>query len=428
MRLFDTCAHDPRNASSDLYFCPISTDERHRPAGRSGQCSDNCEQIDYVGSALPVCESSCPASDATATDLGVSIDRMGWGGDAGFRLGARYHLVLFASGQDLSLRMTLRAASGRVLYDGGYSHYACQSAMHGWEHASRHRRLDGEISAGEIGWGRGASADGGRQRHAGSHVQSRGQSRGESRGVGSPEAAHAVAWHPLRGLLRRRESWLEGLQGADRVRWRLKEGEGARWAGRTPTPFTSHVGSNASVDGAPSAGRCAEGTAPRGSRVHLEGGCEVATGTVSLPNEMTRIELGDAFVLHEPDFPLHLAVEGLRASLRGAEARSAADEPHTAAPSLFVSFYTDEIDWASRYWLWVGVPVGWVLLSCCVCCGLCCCCSESPEKKLDFDAAGMQLSADELEQDEATPWRRGRMPQPSSHRRPPLDDDDDSDH
>ena len=67
MRLFDTCAHDPRNASSDLYFCPISTDERHRPAGRSGQCSDNCEQIDYVGSALPVCESSCPASDATAT-------------------------------------------------------------------------------------------------------------------------------------------------------------------------------------------------------------------------------------------------------------------------------------------------------------------------------------------------------------------------
>ena len=254
--------------------------------------------------------------------------------------------------------------------------------------------------------------------HAGSHAG--------SRGVGSPEAAHAVAWHPLRGLLRRRESWLEGLQGADRVRWRLKEGEGASLGGharrrrshrmwaRTP-PSTALRPPDAAQRARRRAAAASTSRAVRGRDGH-----RLAT------QWMTRIELGDAFVLHEPDFPLHLASRGC-ARVRGAEARSAADEPHGRAVALRLLLHgRDRLGEPAR--LWVGVPVGWVLLSCCVCCGLCCCCSESPEKKLDFDAAGMQLSADELEQDEATPWRRGRMPQPSSHRRPPLDDDDDSDH
>ena len=80
------------------------------------------------------------------------------------------------------------------------------------------------------------------------------------------------------------------------------------------------------------------------------------------------------FVLEASDFPLQLTVRELRASLRGAEARREAGDDAAARVAAYVTFYTEEIDEAARYLLWVGVPVGWLLLTCCGCCLLCLCC------------------------------------------------------
>ena len=41
-----------------------------------------------------------------------------------------------------------------------------------------------------------------------------------------------------------------------------------------------------------------------------------------------------------------------------------------AAPQLYFSFYTEDIDWVHRRLMWYGVPFGFVLLTCCCCCVL----------------------------------------------------------
>ena len=119
------------------------------------------------------------------------------------------------------------------------------------------------------------------------------------------------------------------------------------------------------------------------------------------------------FVLEASDFPLQLTVRELRASLRGAEAQRAADGDAAARPAAYVTFHTEEIDWAARYWLWVGVPVGWVSLICCCCCCLCFCCDADDEeggrraKPPEFMNAVNEGAEDGLELDEG--WRRRRV-------------------
>ena len=59
-----------------------------------------------------------------------------------------------------------------------------------------------------------------------------------------------------------------------------------------------------------------------------------------------------------------------------------------------VSFYTEELDDADRYWLWLGIPLGYLLLSCCCCCFLCCCsCALGAP---DDGRGGRPLDAQEL--------------------------------
>jgi hypothetical protein len=95
-------------------------------------------------------------------------------------------------------------------------------------------------------------------------------------------------------------------------------------------------------------------------------------------------------------------VLSLNASLRGSEAHDAAlDASHS--PALYVTFHTDELETLSRYWLWVGVPVGYLLLSCCCCCFLCLCSiAPAPDKasrtsELDLaDLAQAMPDEDEL--------------------------------
>ena len=86
---------------------------------------------------------------------------------------------------------------------------------------------------------------------------------------------------------------------------------------------------------------------------------------------MMRAELGSPFALQAEDFPLMLHVFSANASLRGEEAYTAQTDP-SVAPSIFVSFHTEQVDTMARYLLWIGVPVGYFLLSCC-CCIFCCC-------------------------------------------------------
>ena len=62
-----------------------------------------------------------------------------------------------------------------------------------------------------------------------------------------------------------------------------------------------------------------------------------------------------------------------------------------------------EIDHVNRYLLWVGVPVGYFLLSCCACCFLCCCCAGPSSKSAaeralrDMDIADLAAVMNEAE-------------------------------
>ena len=103
----------------------------------------------------------------------------------------------------------------------------------------------------------------------------------------------------------------------------------------------------------------------------------------------------------------------------GEAAYDAADD-NALAPSLFVSFYTEEVDTAARYLLWVGVPVGYLLLSLCCCCCFCCCTippdREAKSNRLDeMDLADLADAVPDDKVRPATP-RQGAV----NHARPQL--------
>ena len=67
---------------------------------------------------------------------------------------------------------------------------------------------------------------------------------------------------------------------------------------------------------------------------------------------MLRAELGaEPFKLEREDFPLRISVISASASVRGADGPTPAPVP---APSLYFSFYTDEIDEQMRQLMWCG--------------------------------------------------------------------------
>ena len=108
-----SCAAASANAtatgSSVIHWCPTSVDLDRRPVGTSGECGGMCVQHDYVASsAMPTCEPTCPAAGSTATPITTYVDRVGWGGDAGFRDGAPYRFVLYAYAHHMRARVKLR--------------------------------------------------------------------------------------------------------------------------------------------------------------------------------------------------------------------------------------------------------------------------------------------------------------------------------
>ena len=115
-----------------------------------------------------------------------------------------------------------------------------------------------------------------------------------------------------RHLLERRESWLDTIRG-DYDQFRSKEGASVRWAGRKPATMTT-------VDGS-----CVEGLPTAGKLVAMQGTCEAQPGSLQLPTNLNRAELGAPFSLQDADFPLLLTVSSLNASMRGTTAQAVAD-------------------------------------------------------------------------------------------------------
>ena len=162
-------------------------------------------------------------------------------------------------------------------------------------------------------------------------------------------------------MLSRRDTWLSDLfrRGGEQTNLRVKEGEAARWAGSVPLQAASQIA-------------CAPEVVRRGTQIFMQGGCDAPSAMAQLSHHMARAELGTPFVLSANDFPLSLQISSANASLRGEDAYEASADP-TQMPSLFASFYTEELDWTNRYLLWIGVPVGYLLLSICSCCTCCLC-------------------------------------------------------
>ena len=80
-----------------------------------------------------------------------------------------------------------------------------------------------------------------------------------------------------------------------------------------------------------------------------------------------------------------------------------------AASSLAATADTEELDWTNRYLLWIGVPVGYLLLSCCCCCTLCVCAAGGSGKRAggerlsEMDLADLANAQREVGDDEVVP-------------------------
>ena len=364
-----SCATTSTSSASNtsapgLHWCPTAVDAFHRPSGVSGECGGMCVQHDYVAaSAEPTCEATCPADGASAAPINLAINRIGWGGDAGFKLGAPYKLVLFAYGHHVRTRMVLTTASGRELYRGEFARDRClgidppppsppppmppTTPPSPAGATARRRRLeqredDADSALSFDNWEALSDVD---------------DALGDDDGLGGfLSTLHSRGRH----LVSRRGNWLDDvLQRDSGASLRPKEGAAARWRGQAPT----------SVGGSY---ECADNVALRGNVVFQQGGCHAPNGNVTLPYSMMRAELGSPFTLEANDFPLRLLVLSANASLRGEEAWDAASRP-ADAPKIYATFYTEELDYSARYLMWVGVPVTWLLLSCCCCCACCLC-------------------------------------------------------
>ena len=160
----------------------------------------------------------------------------------------------------------------------------------------------------------------------------------------------------------RRGNWVVGIFNRDRdERVRVKEGPEARWAGKSPRAVGAFD-------------ECADDVVTANTQIYVQGGCDWLSGPESIVTNLMRAELGEPWTVTAEDFPLRLLVISANASLRGEDAFDAVDD-ETLRPALYASFYTEELDHVSRYMLWIGVPVGWLLFSCCSCCVFCLCCA-----------------------------------------------------
>ena len=376
-------AFDPQ---SSLAWCPTLVNADRTPLNRSaGECNSDCKQLNFVGSATPACSAQCPASGATPTAQTIVIDRSGYGGDSGFRLGAAYRLVLFSHATRLSLHsIKLKTRTSRLLHLGNFSHQACVQAIVG--RRARALAVDEEPT----------------------------QAVDEE--PTPAESAPVPTNHRkmlLGGSVKRRTNWWDQLGsgsglGADTLRQR--EGAGARWRGQSPVRVPLFDDVHCVLDGD-----------KKGTHVYIDGGCSAMPGKLALPHDVLRAELGLSFVLEEDDFPLELTVESVEAVLRGTPARDAAAGDHGASPAVYFTFYTDDSgDQVVRYLIWVGIPVGWILLSCCCCFALCCCCQSPLPEESEADEIQERLELTELP--DGAGWRRTRVRPNSAGKRSAADD------
>ena len=318
-----------------------------------GPCNNACAQADFVGAQPASCGAhgfSCAAGGTAPTDVTLQIGRSGYGGDAGFQLGAPYRLVLFGGADRLALRARLVAANGQVLYSGDFDSNSCDAAAR--------RKL--------------------RARAAGASD------------AGAPGARVARRLEGLRMI-----TWWTELRGSiDLINERRRFGADARWGGNQfprVEPVVSHnvscawnaVGASTRVavqrsapddDGAMA--QCAGQIQP-GSQAHNGG-----SGEAALSWDALRAELGDAFVLHADHFPLTLIVSDAWATVRGRGVAGTALQP--SAPELYFSLYTEEFNYSTRNGLWFGLPLSLLFGSCCCCCLLRCLFPKPNDASLDI--------------------------------------------
>ena len=166
-------------------------------------------------------------------------------------------------------------------------------------------------------------------------------------------------------------SWLKGFSGPDNIE-RARDGDASRWAGSLPSQDS---------DG----NFCAASVVASGTRVRLASTCSGTTSNYALlKTPALRVETGDSFVVNEDDFPLHITLVSANASLRGDSppTPNASLISSTATASLFFSFYTEQVDWASRRAIWYGLPLGFFFGSCCLCICLVCAVCRGIEREV----------------------------------------------
>jgi hypothetical protein len=336
--------------SSSLAGAPDGESHWCRSGGDAfSRCDNACAQADFVGAQPSSCDAdgfACAASGSAPTNVTIQIGRSGYGGDAGFRMGAEYTLVLFGAADHLEASAQLMAATGDLLYDGHFDSNRCDGV--------RRRRM-----------GTGRGAEGGRS--------------GESL-----LSVRAEARRRLEGL--RLVTWWTELTGYVDLAWERRRFESdARWGG-DQTPRVEPIESEGAVcarNAVASRTRVAvQRSAPQSRSVGaamkqcpgaLQPGSQAqhgGSGELSLSWDTLRAELGRPFELRAEHFPLELVVSGARASVRGRGA--AGSELVGIPPELYFSLYTQEFDYPSRSAIWFGFPFGVVLGSCCCCCVLKC--------------------------------------------------------
>ena len=380
-----------------IHWCPTALGSDGRPLTTTrddgtavmlaGQCAAACRQADFVSAPATICgETTCSDAGTTPRAIPIEIRRDGFDGDAGFFLGAKYRLVLYAAADTLDASVTLRTSSGTQIYRGTFNRSACREA----EDGARMRRLGGDGGPGDEDEEEddeddeddvfGAAA----AEMAGAAGRLLAEVVGEERASGAAESLGRGMRRGAQGMRRgvrearrrlaivRRETWWVDMINRNTTHLRRREGEAARWNGRDWVRPKQGV-------------RCAADVVPRNTIVALQGGCDSPSGEHRLERSMLRAEIGPWFTVDGADFPLYLTVLGVNSSDRGPQDDSSGDV-HGAEPlpQLYFSFYTEELNMSQRLGMWVGVPLGFILFSCCCFC-MCCFCCSPPKKKSDDD-------------------------------------------
>ena len=305
-------------------WCPTALDASGWPLGwprrSGGMCSASCKQANFVGAAAEACGAlSCATGGTSPSSQEISIGADGWNGPPGFQFGGRYTLVAFSRSDYLTADIELHNARGKRLALATIAPHRCT--------ATAISSVDTNADA------------------------------------------------SLRRSLQRRQGLFDSLTGGEGPEGlRERDGEGARWDGVPPMRTSADV-------------MCARDVVPVGTRILLgSGGCEAGeAGELRTAHPMDRMEIGEPFVLDEDDLPLSVRVRALDASIRGRLEEHSADgnamvvESQVAreddAPELYFTLWAAEIDAAPRTALTATIPIGYLLLSCCVCVGCYACAS-----------------------------------------------------